>query len=143
MSGVSRVLVAAAALTLLAGCGERSSYTADDVQKAFAGQGFDLVTPKALDQVLASGGTIFTPRTGESFMVGVGPNSEVDAGWAADYERVGGDADSFDARRVNVVVISDGGLTTKQIQRVLAALASLPDRGEIDVASTRTDFERP
>jgi hypothetical protein len=137
------VLVAAAALALLAGCGgERSSYTKGDVQKAFAGQGFELGTPEAFNKVTPSSGTLLIPRSGEQFMVTVGPNSEADAGWA-DYERLGAVADSFDARRVNVVVISDGGMTAKQIERVLAALAALPDRGKIDVVSKRTDFERP
>jgi hypothetical protein len=38
-------------------------------------------------------------------------------------------SDSFDARRANVVVISDSGLAVRQRQRVLGAMSSLPDRG--------------
>ena len=36
---------------------------------------------------------------------------------------------SFDARRANVIVISDEGLAPKDQARVKAALAVLPDRG--------------
>jgi hypothetical protein len=38
--------------------------------------------------------------------------------------------ESFDARRANVVIISDSGLAEPQRDRVVAAMSALPDRGE-------------
>jgi hypothetical protein len=67
------------------------------------------------------------PKSGPSFIVVVANDAEADRAWS-DYERFQ-DADSFDARRANVVVVSDAGPPAREQRRIVAALAALPDRG--------------
>ncbi|HWG57285.1 MAG TPA: hypothetical protein VNT58_12280, partial [Gaiellaceae bacterium] len=72
---------------------------------------------------------------GQPFLVVVGSDGAVDDGWR-DYSSQQ-TRDSFDARRANVLVISDSGLAPAQRERVLAALSSLPDRGAAVVVAGR------
>ena len=67
------------------------------------------------------------PKSGPNFVVVVANDAEADQAWS-DYERLQ-DADSFDARRANVVVVSDDGPPAREQKRIVAALAALPDRG--------------
>jgi hypothetical protein len=57
----------------------------------------------------------------------------------ADFVKVGPDANSFDALRANVMVVSDGGLSKQERRRIRDALDDLPDRGDaVSVLSQET-----
>jgi hypothetical protein len=78
---------------------------------------------------------VLTPKDHQKFFVFVGTDAEADEAWP-DYERLQ-DENSFDVRRANVVVIADDGPPSADRERVLAALASLPDRGSpVDIAGS-------
>jgi hypothetical protein len=53
-------------------------------------------------------------------------DGEANKAWSA-YVAVGPAADSFDARRANVLVISDEGVGADARRRILSALAALPE----------------
>jgi len=71
----------------------------------------------------------FVTRNGEDFLVLVLSDSHADKAWDA-YVAVGPHSDSFDARRANVLVIADNGVSADARKRIVAALASLPDHGD-------------
>ena len=124
-----RRFIAIALLTIAtAGCGESATYSTEEVANAFQRHGYTLVV-RALPQatVAAREGDLLTPRGGQPFIVIVASNRAADETWS-DYESQQ-TRESFDARRANVVVISDSGLAPRQRTRVLAALSSLADRG--------------
>lgn len=97
----------------------------------FGHHGFTLVPYASrfsnVPEGVAIPGSLLVPRSDESFLVFVAHDSDADAAWP-DYERQQDD-DSFDARRANVVVISDDGPPAGVRMRILAALADLPGRG--------------
>ena len=95
----------------VAGCGSSRTYSAGEVVASFAKTGYPLVTvelppgsPAAVE------GDVLRPRNGGAMMVFVGSDAAAKTVWA-DYVRVGADADSFDALRANVMVVSEGGLS--------------------------------
>ena len=121
----------------LAGCrGERPAYSTEEVVEAFQRQGYTLAASQFPEESAAAReGHLLTPRGGQPFLVVVGSDGAVDDGWR-DYSSQQ-TLDSFDARRANVLVISDSGLAPAQRERVLAALSSLPDRGAAVVVAGR------
>lgn len=130
------VVVACAITICITGCGSSRIYSTDDAKRAFSRYGIQLVS--ARDGPLGTrngahlaprGEGLLLPRSDEDFLVLVLSDGEADKAWGA-YVAVGPDADSFDARRSNVLVISDDGVRADVHKRILAALASLPDRGE-------------
>ncbi len=135
MKGI--LCVIAGALCLLAsGCGNSDTYSADDVTQAFSRQRLDL-SPLANDELgsrkaglNASGAKLFQPRRLEDYyVVIVLPDDVAAKAWRA-YVAAGPDANTFNARRANVLVIADDGVSADTRKRILAALAALPDRGD-------------
>jgi hypothetical protein len=135
------VLAALAAATVgLAGCGTAETYNADEVRVAFAKAGYTLHEPSTPASVAAAEQfgtrvpTILLPIGGEPFTVFVGTITDAEEVWFR-YQSQQGDG-TFDARRANVIVISDSGLTSAQRAQVRAALEALPDRGgPVQIAS--------
>jgi hypothetical protein len=78
---------------------------------------------------------VLIPCGGQPFIVIVVSDATANKAWSA-YESQP-TSDSFDARRANVVVISDSGLAIRQRDRVLAAMSALPDRGAAVVIAGR------
>ena len=128
-----RVLVLAALAVVAAGCGTSATYDTDEVVHAFKRHGFALRNGypfgSARETVDAHDGDLLIPtrRSGADFIVLVISNAAADDAWRA-YES-GQTPDSFDARRANVMVISDTGLSTSHRRRVLGALSSLRSHG--------------
>ena len=89
----------------------------------------DLLPPRNGARLVRSGEGLLEPRSGEDFLVLVVSDGEANKAWNA-YVAVGPDADSFDARRGNVLVISDEGVSADARRRILSALAALPDHGD-------------
>lgn len=135
--------------------GSSQTYSIDEVREAFAGQRIALSEAPTRQHLRPCTGGCFLPAqmvtdlpaTRDELVpltVVVASDSEADDAWP-DYVAQQ-DAVSFDARRANVVVVSDGpavvsvsGLDAKrraelraalawQRDRIRAALASLPDR---------------
>jgi hypothetical protein len=129
--GVLRGLAVIAGVTLgVAGCGSSSTYSVDEVVASFARSGYPLVVielPRG--SPAAIGGRALRPREGGDVMVFVGSDAAAREAWA-DFVRVGSDADSFSALRANVMVVSDGGLSSQERRRIRDALGELPDRGD-------------
>lgn len=135
--------VAVLAIALFAGAtsacgGGAQTYSVEETMGAFARQGYALVRPDSsrfryVPEGVALPSGLLVPKSDESLLVFVVRDSEADAAWS-DYERLQ-DADSFDARRANVVVLSDDGSPAGVRKRILLALAGLPDRGSpVEVA---------
>jgi hypothetical protein len=128
-----RVLLLAVLAIVAAGCGTSATYDTDEVVDAFKRHGFTLRNgypfDSARETVDAHDGDLLipTPRSRAEFIVLVLSNAAADDAWRA-YEP-GQTPDSFDARRANVMVISDTGLSTSQRRRALGALSSLPSHG--------------
>jgi hypothetical protein len=131
-----RFLVIAAFSFAVAGWGDRPTYSTDEVIDTFEQHGFTLIAHELSDQAtVAAEGDLLAPRGGQPFIVIVASDAAADEAWGH-YESQQ-PSDSFDARRANVVVISDSGLALRQRQRVLAAMSSLPDRGAAVVIAGR------
>lgn len=131
--GLSGTTLIAVALLALPACGaaETRTYTAKEVLAAFEHQGYTLVPhkfPRTWPE--AKGATYYDPRSGEPFIVLIARNRDVEEAWP-DFERVARDDDPLAARRANVFAWtkSQAELSDAQARRLLAALASLPDRG--------------
>jgi hypothetical protein len=128
---VLRGLAVVAGVALgVAGCGSSRTYSVDEVVASFAENGYPLVMielPRGSRAAVE--GSALRPRDGGEVMVFVGSDAEAKEVWA-DFVRVGPDADSFDALRANVMVVSDGGLTKQERRRIREALDDLPDRGD-------------
>ena len=126
---MNRPLVALAAVivVLASACSSSKTYSAHETTGAFKRHGYTLVEFEFPSGSHGRRGSVFVPRGGLPFSVFVGTDADAEQAWP-DYEAQQ-DADRFDARRANVVVISDGGLTAAHRQRIRAALAALPDRG--------------
>jgi hypothetical protein len=121
------------AVAASASCGgDSQTYSLEETKAAFARHGYVLVHPGPAQFPNVPEGVVIpesylVPKAGPRFMVIVGSDAEADAAWR-DYDRLQ-DADSFDACRANIVVVSDDGPPARERRRVLAALATLPDRG--------------
>lgn len=108
-------------------------YSVEETKEAFDRNGYVLVTP-LVPQVPNLPEGVLAPKD-QVFLVFVGTDAEADEAWP-DYEGLQ-DENSFDVRRANVVVIADHGPPSADRERVLAALASLPDRGSaVDIAGS-------
>jgi hypothetical protein len=126
------IVVMLAALVLVAFTGEdygRRTYSPAEVAAAFAAQGLPLTEWKPPTGVRASEGAVLEPRKPEPFLVLVVTDREAADAWKG-YVLVGPDTDSFDARRANVVLISDGGMSEAAKHAARAAMSELPDRGD-------------
>jgi hypothetical protein len=129
-------VVASAVCLVASGCGSSDTYSADDVTQAFGGQRLEL-SPLANDELGsrqagldASGAKLFQPRRLEDYyVVIVLPDDVAAKAWRA-YVAAGADANTFNARRANVLVIADDGVRAETRTRIVAALAALPDRGD-------------
>jgi hypothetical protein len=137
---VLRGLAVVAGVALgVAGCGSSRTYSVDEVVSSFAKSGYPLVTielPRGSRAAIE--GSALRPLDGGEVMVFVGSDAEAREAWA-DFVRVGPDADSFDALRANVMVVSDGGLSKHERRRIRDALDDLPDRGDaVSVLSQET-----
>jgi hypothetical protein len=129
---------------LVAGCGGGGkTYDRQQVSAAFERHGYRLTEWEIpAGSAAAQEGDLLVPiGSRPRFWVAVGTDAGAEEAWP-DFEDQQ-DADSFDARRVNVMVVSDGGMSAGQIERVLAALRSLGSQGEIQIAARRSDFSRP
>ena len=128
-----RVLLLAALAIVAAGCGTSATYDIDEVVDAFKRHGFTLRSGYPFgptrETVGAHDGDLLVPtsRSGADFIVLVVSNAAADEAWRS-YESQQ-TPHSFDARRANVVVLSDSGLSTSQRRRLLGALWSLPSKG--------------
>jgi hypothetical protein len=120
----------------VSGYGSSPTYSADAAKRAFSRHGLPLVA--VTDQLsqtrngralATSADAAFMARSGEDFLVLVLSDGEADKAWSA-YVAVGRHSDSFDARRANVLVIADDGVSPDTRKRIVAALASLPDHGD-------------
>jgi hypothetical protein len=134
---VRRFLTIAVLTIAVAGCGgESATYSTEEVVDAFQRQRYTLIV-RALPEETATAreGDLLAPSGGQPFLVIVASDAAADEAWP-DYESQQ-TRDSFDARRANVVMISDSGLGIAQRERVLAALSSLPDRGAAVVIAGR------
>jgi len=129
------VLLAAATVPAVSSCGgESQTYSVEETKKAFERSGYVLVTP-SVPQVPNLPEGVLSPTNHQVFFVFVGTDAEADEAWP-DYERLQ-DENSFDVRRANVMVIADDGPPSADRERVLAAFASLPDRGsQVDIAGS-------
>jgi hypothetical protein len=119
--GIALAVVATGVVLLvLAPADARETYDSEDVRRAFAGVGLPLVVPewaRSEERVLA-------PRNGASFLVTV-QESDRDAAEAhEDLTRMRA-GNAWDARRANVLVISDEGVTPKVRRQIEAALDAL------------------
>ena len=129
---ICRALLAGVAV-LLTSCGASDTYNAEEARAAFETQGWVLVEPppdpsgSALNPLESGKPTFLTPREGAPFFVFVGTATDADDVWAG-YEPDHGPR-AFDARRANVIVLSDQRLDASQRRQIRAALAALPDRG--------------
>jgi len=132
------VLIAAACLVALmvSGCGSSPTYSTEAAQRAFSRHGLPLVSVTDQMPHTSNGSGLatlrnaaFVTRNGEDFLVLVLSDSHADKAWDA-YVAVGPHSDSFDARRANVLVIADNGVSADARKRIVAALASLPDHGD-------------
>lgn len=125
--------LAVVAVVSTSACGGASqTYSSEETKTAFAREGLVLVVPdearfRYVPEGVALPSSLLVPESDESFLVFVARDSDAEAAWP-DYERQQDD-DSFDARRANVVVVSDDGPPAPTRKRILAALAALPDRG--------------
>jgi hypothetical protein len=128
-----RALLLTTLAIVAAGCGKSATYDTDEVVAAFKRHGLTLRNGypfgSTREIVDAHDGDLLipTPRSRAEFIVLVISNAAADDAWR-DYEPQQ-TPDSFDARRANVMVISDSGLSTSQRRRVLGALSSLASKG--------------
>jgi len=127
------VLLAVATVAAVSSCsGDSQTYSVEETKEAFDRHGYVLVTP-SVPQVSNLPEGVLAPKDHQVFFVFVGTDAEADEAWP-DYERLQ-DENSFDVRRTNVVIIADDGPPSADREKVLAALASLPDRGSpVDIA---------
>ena len=135
--------LALAVAALSSACGASDTYRVGEVQSVFEGQGLDLhegelppsPTGTSINEInpWASGNTILVPHGDAPLFVFVGSATDAEDVWSMYASQQG--ADTFDARRANVVAVSDGGLTAPDRVRVKAALESLPDKGSAVVVS--------
>jgi hypothetical protein len=77
----------------------------------------------------ASGAKLFQPRSQDYYVVIVLPDDVAEKAWRA-YVAAGPDANTFNARRGNVLVAADNSVSADTRKRIVAALAALPDRGD-------------
>lgn len=139
-----RLLLFATTAAFIAGCGGGAkTYGTEQVSAAFDRHGYRLIgwETRAGSAAAQEGDLLVPAGDRPPFWVAVGTNAGAEEAWP-DFERQQ-NADSFDARRVNVIVGSDGGMSAGEIERVLAALRSLGSQGEIQIATRRSDFDRP
>jgi hypothetical protein len=136
---VRRFAVVASVALGVAGCGSSRTYSVDEVIASFAKSGYPLVMielPRGSHAAIE--GSVLRPRDGGEVMVIVLSDAEAREAWA-DFVRLSPDADSFDALRANVMVVSDGGLGKQERQRIRGALDDLPDRGDaVSIISQET-----
>jgi hypothetical protein len=127
---VGRLLAVAVICVSVAACSGDDSpkYSTDEVVDAFERHGYVLVPfDLPVRGTTPVPGSLLRSEGREPFAVMVGSDREADEAWSA-FESQQTD-ETFDARRANVVVSSDSGLRATDRRRILAALASLPDRG--------------
>ena len=135
---VRRLAVVATVALAVAGCGSSQTYSVDEVIASFAKSGYPLVMSELPRGYAAIEGNVLRPRDGGDVMVLVLSDAEARQDWA-DFVRLGPDADSFDALRANVMVVSDEGLSKQERQRIRDALDDLPDRGDaVSIISQET-----
>jgi hypothetical protein len=72
---------------------------------------------------------LLLPRSRADFLVLVLSDRGADKAWAA-YVALRPLPEAFDARRANVIVVSDDGVPPDTRKRIIAALAALPDHGD-------------
>jgi hypothetical protein len=126
-------------VAMLAACGgSSSSYSIEEAQEAFAEHGYVLVDPPpdpagfAPNPWQTGEPKAFVPEGGPAFFVFVGEVEDPEELWAQ-HDADHGPA-TFDARRGNVIVVSDGALAASDRDGVLAALEALPGGGDVVVA---------
>ena len=130
MEGLRLSVVAVAAAVALAGCGggtDEPTYSRAEVEKAFADHGLALREAPALQEA-GENDTILVPRKPSPLVVIVGKtDEEAEEGFEALVSQQ--TADTYDARRANVVAFSDDRVSAAVRTRIRAALDALPDRG--------------
>ena len=80
------------------------------------------------------------PTDRSRFWVVVGTDATTKEAWPDFKEQQ--DADSFDARRANVMVVSDGGMTADEIEPVVSPLRAQKSRRHSERGAA-LDFDRP
>jgi hypothetical protein len=135
----ARLAVVCLAVATLAACGgESASFSIEEAQEAFAEQGYTLVDPPpdpagfAPNPWQTGEPKAFVPEGGPAFFVFVGEVEDPEELWAQ-HDSDHGPA-TFDARKGNVIVVSDAALAASDRDGVLAALEALPGGGDVVVA---------
>jgi hypothetical protein len=131
MGDVTRLLVFAVIAMSVAGCGGASAtYSTEEVVDAFNRHDYPLIEWKnpASTAAAREGDLLVTTGNQPFFWVAVATDDAAENAWS-DYESQQSQ-DSFTARRGNVVMSSDTGLDASARERILAALFSLPNRGD-------------
>lgn len=110
ISEVQRLLTVALLTVAVAGCGgDGATYSTEEVVEAFRQQGYMLTVPTTLPEGFDAGeGDLLTPKGWQPFMVIVGTNEEAGEAWPSFESQQ--TEESFDARRANVIVISDAAV---------------------------------
>jgi hypothetical protein len=131
----STISAAGTICLLLPGCGSSRTYNADELKREFDAHGVELVTPadrwlqpRWVD-LITNADQVLQPRSREDFLVLVLSEAHAKKAWSA-LVTLGPDSDSFDARRANVLVIADDGVSPDTRRRILSALGALPDHGD-------------
>lgn len=128
-----RCALLAGVAVVLTSCGGSDAYSVDEARAAFETQGWALVEPppdpagSGLNPLESGQPTFLAPRDGAAFFVFIGTAADAEDVWAG-YEPDHGPR-TFDARRANVLVLSDHRLDASQRRQIRAALVALPDRG--------------
>ena len=119
---------AVAALGLVRCDNDGVTYSVAEVERAFAAQGLVLREAPGL-QDAGENDRILVPRKPSPLVVIVGKtDEEAEEGFAALVSQQ--TADTYNARRANVVAFSDDRVSAAFRARVRAAMEALPDRGD-------------